>query len=432
MIAAGLLCVPALLLQAEAVSPPQLLRTALPQPVVFQQDARSALTVFQVLVPAGIRSVPADRRGLAFLAARSVMEIPSGDAVKELMEMGTQFSSWVDGDLAVLSMTALSEHFPASLKILASMLKKPLITGIRIQRVKEWMSRRERAESDSPRAVIVQMMVDHFLGAQGYAGAAMGCEKTRAGLGRRHVLDHIQAHYQSGRMGFCVVSDLDAEQVKALLETHLRLDKAAPAPEPTLATVPSAGGCNADPAAAFRELQQPLLAWGMPLPPQDARSFLLARLSARLLARGPGSIAWHLRDPLAMAYTVDCEIRHFSGGGAMVVMVRTAPEQVEPACRELEARLDDIAAAGISQQQLAAAVRLESVNWLRAWQSKPERAWLLGSFALNGPGMAVVSAYDSRLRELTLAEVNAFLSRLLARGARHRVILGKAAKEEKP
>lgn len=421
-------------LGAETPLSPLKLQTEPPLNIVYLQDKNSAITEFQIHLGAGIRSVPGNLRGLAFLAARTAMEIPSADSVKKLMEMGTRLSSWVEGDRAILSMTTLSDHFPASLEILATMLNRPLVTGIRIQRIKEWMQYRERAENDSPLAVVMQAMVDHFLGAKGYAGSGTGCESTRSAITRAHVARHLEAHYHAARMWISVVSDLEAEQVQALLREKFKLQVSQnPPPSSAPATAvacPCSGDFNRN---GGRKLLQPLAAWGMPLPPLDADSFATARVLSRLLAKGPGSLAWHLRDPLGLAYTVGCDVSHFQGGGVLLVFMRTGPKQVARACKEMEALLNELVEKGVSQEQLSAAVRLERVAWQRGLQSKSDKARLLGAFAQNGPGIDEFMRYDQRLQRLTTEAINLFLRQCLPAQNRRRILMGdfRDSEEEK-
>jgi len=410
--------------RADIPRSPRTLQTDPPLNIVFLQDTNSAVTVFQIIIPAGIRTVPGNLRGLAFLAARAAMEIPSADDVKKLMEMGTQLSSWVEGDCAVLSMTTLSDHFADSLAILASMLNRPLVTKIRLQRIREWMQYRERAENDSPRTAVMQAMVDHFLSAHGYGGGGMGCEATRTAITRSHVINHLKKSYHAARMWISVVSDLDAEQVQKQLREQFKLTLAKNPPQPPPPATVSCP-CAVSPAGdSGRKLLQPLVAWGMALPSLTAKSFVQARLLARLLAGGPGSPAWRLRDPLGLAYTVDCEVKHFLGGGVMVVFLRTGPQQVARTCREMETVFAELVETGVSRKQLDAAVELEKVDWRRRLQPKRETAWRLGSFAATGLGIDMVNQYDLCLDDLSIEEMNVFLRGCLSAQNRHRVILG--------
>jgi len=428
--AIGVLCLFGLAacLVADGSESHELLETGLPIRVAFQRDLGSLVTVLQVVVPAGIRTVPGKRRGLALLTARTALEIPSALAVKELLEKGIQLSSWVDGDQAVLSMTSLSEHFADSVKILAEMLKNPLVSGIRLQRIKEWMGNREIAEQDSPMAVMRRSMDEHFLGPLGYSGGSMGCAETRKSITKSDVVAHLDNHYGKEQMSIAVVSDLEAKRVAALLRKHFKSLKGKPvetANKPTnSAPCPCAGHQN---APSIRKLEQPLLAWGMPLPPLNRESFVRSRVFARLLAGGPGSLAWKLRDPQGLAYTVGCDLRHYKHGGVMAVYLRTDPRLLDKAEEQLEAILQELLQIGVSPAQLTAAISQEVVDWYRSLQSKRERAWRLAAFDSNGLGADLTAGYPELVKGLNKSDMDVFIRNCVNPDTRWRLTLGAAS-----
>jgi len=402
----------------------RLLDMGFPLKVVYQHDSGSNVTVMRIVIPAGMRTVSGNQRGLAYLAARTALEIPSASLVRDLLEKGARFSSRVDGDQAVLSLISLSEHFGEAAAILGGILSKPLVSAIRVNRIKETMGFREIVEREAPRALLRRTMVDHFLGSQGYGGGELGCESSRNNIRKKDVKRHLERFYNTEHMIVSVVSDLDADRVQSLLRGIFR---SIPRKSLFSGETEPRDLCPCEQVSLQdyeRELLQPMLAWGMKVPELNAESFSMTRVLARVLARGPGSLAWTLRDPMGLAYTVDCDVVHLRKGGVLLVYLYTGPGQIALARKKMETIFAGLINEGIPRKLWDSAVRSETVAWRSSLQSKAERGFWLASFASLGLGIDLVDGYSDRIRRLSKSDADAFMRKLLDVNTRRLMVLG--------
>lgn len=402
------------MLFSETPLPPKVISLDLPLTVLYQRDTSSSLTELRILVPAGIRSVNESLRGLSLLTARLALEIPSAQQVKEMVEMGSQFSSWSTADYAVLSITSLSNHFEKTLAISTAILKKPLITGIRIQRIKKWMESRGKTAADSPPAVMQEFYNNYFLRKHGYGGSVYGTIPSRERLSGNHVRELMRQMYTLRKMCVSIVTNLHEKEVRKLIAQYFHdiPGRIETSPVQPLGQKDSSL-LRTEVDAGDRDLLQPLLAWGYALPELDRHNYACARLLARWIARGVGSRAWRLRVRDGLAYTVDAAISSFSGGGALIFFLRTGPDKISHAEREMENILDEVLREGITATELDAVRRIENAAWLRSMQSKGERAWRMAEFYQNGLGLEEVLS-GALLQEISPEKLNAFARRYLA------------------
>ena len=405
------------MIYSETMNLPKKLSLDLPVSVLYQRDGTSSLTELRILLPAGMRSVPESLRGLSLLTARLALEIPSAQQVKKLLEMGSRFSSWATADHAVLTLTSLSSHFDDTLEIFCSILKKPLVTGIRIKRIKDWMDTRSKTAQDSPEEMMQLYYRNHFLRGRGYAGSVYGTKVTRKRISATHVRRLMEHRYSLRHMCVSIVSDLEETQIKRLLNQKLQgirsgIDEASVPFSDLKEPEPQASPVKPD-EMDDRELEQPLLAWGYGLPGLNDHGYACSRLLARWLARGIGSKAWALRSRDALAYTVDAALSQFVAGGTLILFIRTGPDRKDQA----EAAMDKILASaleqGIPPMELEVIRRLELVAWLRGLQSKGERAWRMAEFFCNGLGVERIMAFN-QLLSVTPEEVNKFARQWLS------------------
>lgn len=258
----------------------------------------------------------------------------------------------------------------------------------------------------------------------------MGCELSRKNIRSSDVKRHLEQFYNAENMRVSVVSDIDApriqDQLRASFHSLPKKSRSHEKPQP-------AAPCSCEQVSVQsspRELSQPMLAWGMKVPELSAESFVLTRLLARVLARGPGSMAWRLRDPLGLAYTVDCDLVHFREGGVLMVFLYTGTGQIALARSRMEALFQSLLEQGIPGDILAAAIRLEVVAWQRSLQSKAERSFWLASISDLGSGVQMVDGYIERIRKISKEDLDPFMRAVLKSDTRRLVVLGGTDPQE--
>ena len=116
----------------------------------YQQDKASAVSAVQILVPGGRLDEPMEKKGLAYMAARFALEIPDDTKLQEIMSQATRIYLISMPDYSLITILSLSEHIDRAVQISAEIMRKPLISGIRISRLKETMEYLRESEKDDP------------------------------------------------------------------------------------------------------------------------------------------------------------------------------------------------------------------------------------------------------------------------------------------
>ncbi len=388
---------------------------------IFRKDDSSALTCLLLLVRGGAGADPAGKAGLAYLATRVAIDIPDEGKIRDIMVQSTRLTVTGLEDATLVSVQCLSENLEEALKTVTRILRDPLISGLRIDVIKEIMRHQGKAElDDSVRAGRAGAKRAVF-GPDGSGGPVLGTDETLKAIRKKDVSDYYENRFSSANMLLSVSSDLEESVVSRLVGKYFSGFPAGSRPDDRL-DVPAVPAERR--ISVAKDAKQTYLGLHFPLPPLTAKTYALASLAEDLLGGGVGSVLWPLRTRDHLAYTVDASLSYISGGGLLSAFLETSPEKFDRARESLEAAVRELAAGNLAEEDLEIARRSAAASFLRSNEMKEARTRTILLFEARGLGFDFPERYPAELAAVGLDEMNAFLRAVLATDRAVEVVIG--------
>ena len=409
-LAAGLVA-PLFSARPSAPSSPGLRRDVLKNglTLIVEHDAAAAVTVLEILSKGGKRAEAPGFEGLSYLTTRLAIEIPDQSKAMELTERASQWGTAGKGDYSVIHLESLTEHFEPTLAILIGILKDPLFTNIRIDRVRDYMNNQRQIESDDNVNAAHLAHLRLWPGARSYAGSVFGEEASLKKLRSRDVEAFFKAHFAPDNLIVTAVSDLDADKLAAILARGFGDLAADPKAVRAVPPVPPAEAAGTEPVVFPRDSKQVCVSMGFGLPALTERTYVLARLFENLLGKGPGSRLWPLRAERKLAYTVSAQATLMREGGLLEAYLETDPAKRDESLSALRDALSALHQEGVPETELAETKSMVKAEFLRTNETRDRRVGLRGFFEAVGLGAAYFESFPAMVDAITAADLTAFI-----------------------
>ena len=391
--------------------PSSIRRTTLPNGItlITQRDTSAAVTVLEILSKGGKKSEPARKDGLAYLTTRLALEIPDQTKAQELTERASQWGTTLKGDYTVIHLESLTEHFEATLDVFLEILKDPLFTGIRIDRVRDYMNAQRKVEADDNVTAAHLAHMGLWFGPAGYAGSMFGEEAALKKLRSRDVEAYFNAYFAPDNLILVAISDLEEPKLGALLAGAFGPLRAAANAVRTPPAAPAPEAAPGPPLVLARESKQVCVSMGFGLPPLAAKTYALDRIFEYLLGKGPGSRLWPLRADERLAYTVSAQATLHRDGGLLEAYLETDPAKRDVALASLRKALETLWREGVGPDELAETKAILTSEFLRTNETRDRRTGMLGYFEAVGLGADYFEAFPTAVEAVTVEEINAYI-----------------------
>jgi predicted Zn-dependent peptidase len=382
---------------------------------IYQQDRSSEITIIHLLFRGGKRAVPLAERGLAFITSRLAVELSSGDALRELMHLGSAIQSDIEGDYTATTIKTLTDNLDHTLKLIAKTIRKPLFSGLRIGNLKRFMEHRRKNEDDIPERLMEHAFLTAFSGdnSHGYGGSIFGGKDSRKQIKRKKLIAFHQRYFNGANMVMSVSTDLDKDKITAILQKYFgRFPAGESLPPPTV----SLSAPEQKKISINKDNQQVLIAFGALLPGIDAKNaknYVLIYMLENLLGRGIGSKLWPLRSRKDLAYSLNTRFLQMKEGGMLMIYMKSENAKKENAYKALKDLLTDFYHGGITADELAVTKALSKAEFLRNSETKEQRALNLGYFEAIGLGFGFLERFFAEVDGATLDELNAYMKQIL-------------------
>jgi zinc protease len=385
-------------------------RLATGQDCLYQKDKASSMTVIQLFVPGGRSAVPAGKDGLAYLATRITLEIPDFAVAQDIMAQATRMRLKVLEDCSVISLECLSENLEDALRVASEIIQNPLISGLRIDNIKEVMTLYGKADEDDAVETGHASALSAFFQGRGYGSSNYGTEASRKAIDKKDITAFYSGFFTRSGVFFSVCSDLEWEIVRPLLEKYFMKFRAiqAQSPSPTPASLPDVREIVIE-----KDTKQTYIARAFLLPPATAADFAKGYLLEVLLGLGPGSRLWELRATERLAYNVGARSTWTKGSGVLEAYLETENAKKDKAVPALEAVLKTLHERGVSEDELRMTKTLARAQLLRTSEAKKFRAQMLGFWQVLGLDFGDLGGVFARLDAVTVDEMNAFIGEFL-------------------
>lgn len=381
--------------------------------VIIQKDEASSVTVLEILIKGGKKAEPAGKEGLSYLTTRLALEIPDQSKAIEFMEKSSRYMMTTKGDYSVIHIECLSEFLENTLGVFIQILEDPLFTGIRIDRIKEYMNNQRKIEGDDNINVGHLAQLRTFLENLGYGGSINGEEESLKKLKARDIEAFYKNYFWAGNMILVAVSDLDGEELFGILQKHFgSFPSKKPAESSPLLSSDKSPSDEKE-TVIEKDTKQALVSIAFALPKISPKNQALAVLLENLLGKGPGSRLWTLRTEEKLAYNVNAQTTIMKEGGILEAYLESDGTKCDAAKEALKNIIQELYEKGISSAELQEAKTLVKSNFLRANETKDKRTGTFGQFEALGLGFDYFAKFFGEVDAVTLDEINGYMKEVL-------------------
>ncbi len=192
--------------------------------VLFVEKHDLPIVQFNLLLDAGSRFDPAGKSGLAYLVA-SLIDEGAGkfDALQlseEFEKLGSIFFTSATSDSAYLSLLSLKENFDDSVKLFASVLKEPHLHEEDFERERKKQLSRILQMQTIPSYLAETIFEKKLFQGTPKATPVLGEIETLGNISHEDVLEFHRKFFRNENSVLVVVADLEAEELKRVLEEN--------------------------------------------------------------------------------------------------------------------------------------------------------------------------------------------------------------------
>lgn len=377
---------------------------------IHQKDDSSATSVVNILIKGGKRREPEGNEGVAFLTTRLCLELPDQNLLQRLMNQATNRTFFCRHDFSVIRISCLSENLEEAIKLSTKILKDPIISGIRIERIKELMNHYRKLQEDEPLNVAHGTALDSLFFGSPYAGSTYGTEKSLKEVKKRNVENYYNTYVKAGNMIVAVSTNLEKEETLRIMQPYFE-------------DWPEGSPAEADPISFSptekkswdleKDAQQNLVYVAFPLPAISEKNYVFSTMLQNLLGKGMNSRLWPLRTEKRLAYIVDSRALLLKEGGILEAYLETDQTKKELAVSELKNTIQDIYQNGISAEEFSVTKVLSKGMFIRENETKDDKTYNLAFMEALGLGYEFLNRMLTEIDAITLEEFNAFIQSVL-------------------
>jgi len=395
--------------------------------LIYEHDSSSQITVVQFFIKGGQRAEPPGKAGLAYLTTRLALEIPDFTQTQKLMNHATGMYMACQEDCTYITLSCLSENLAESLELVSKIMRKPLMTGIRIDRITKQMEKHLKTEQDDSVNLAHSASMAAFFKDTPYASSVFGTKDSLKAIKKSDITWFYRHFFHAGNMLLVVTSDLEEEDIKGLIDAHYGPFPTGPAPD-----LPSFTSRPAPEKSIFQEKdkEQSLVSAAFALNIRTRREYTLGFLLDCLLGKGIQSRLWDLRVRQKLAYSVQSRLTHAEQGTLLEAFLETDHSKTQKASDALKAALSKLYQKGIDGEELEMTKNYAKAQILRDNETKTSRSRTLAFYETVGLGHSFLIDILEEIDSVTLDEINDFIRSGLAPRDCLFVIIGPAEDEQ--
>jgi predicted Zn-dependent peptidase len=377
---------------------------------IHHKDDSSPTSVVNILIKGGKKREPEGKEGVAFLTTRLCLELPDQQILQRLMNQATNRTFFNRHDFSVIRISCLSENLEETMELSTKILKDPIISSIRIERIKELMNHYRKLQEDEPLNVAHGAALDSLFNGSPYAGSTYGTEKSLKNVKKRDVDNYYDANVKSGNMIVAISTDLEKEETLRILQPYF---EDWPEGAPDGADPISFSPTEEKTLDLEKDAQQTLVYMAFPLPAISEKIYVLSTMVQNLLGKGMNSRLWPLRTEKRLAYIVNSRALLLEEGGILEAYLETDQTKKDMAVTELKNAIQDLYQSGISSEEFRVTKVHTKGSFLRENETKDTKTYNLAFMEALGLGYELLNRMLTELDATTLEEFNAFIKTVL-------------------
>jgi predicted Zn-dependent peptidase len=328
----------------------------------------------------------------------------SAAAIAEsLDEVGGDCNAFTTKEYTTFYVRLLSEHLPLGLDILSEIMWDPALRPSDVDAERTVILDEILMHADEPADLAAEQWQSSLFPGHALGRDTLGTASTVGDLAATDIRGFFEHHYRPGNMVVSVAGDCTHEGVAADLERRFSGQAGGVAPER------DGPGPETEPLHVVRRsTEQAHVVYGVrSVARHDDRRFALAVLN-HVLGGGLSSRLFRkVREERGLAYSVWSERAAYQDAGSLAVVVGTAPENIDEVLAIVSGELEELAAHGITERELAVAQGNIRAEMLLSGEDSGARMSRIGASMLLHGEVHTVDQVLARMEAVTRADVQA-------------------------
>jgi len=377
--------------------------------LLVSEEHQLPMVTVLIALDAGSRHDPAGKAGLATLTARCVNQGTkdlSAPAFDEKVDfMGSSLSVGADHDYATAGLTALKKYEKETLALLGGILSNPGLRDADIERKRAEQVAGIKAQEEAPGYVAGVAFAKGLYGDTPYGHPAAGTAESVAKLSAEDVRNFYRDYYKLGSAVIAVAGDVNADEVKALLEKQL------PGPTGTVSvqSEPQVPALSAglDIKLIDRNVQQANIMLGFVGIARSNPDFYKIQVMNYIL--GGGAFASRLmktvRSKAGLAYHVSSVFDARKFPGPFAVVLGTKNQSANDAIKMVLQQMRQMQESSVSDAELDGARKFLVGSFPLKIDRQGEKAAFMLEVELYGLGLDYADRYPKLIESVTKQDV---------------------------
>jgi len=405
-------------------------------PVYLLRDPELPIITATAMVHTGSVYDPAGKSGLAALTGSVMRSGGAGGLAPEKMDdeldfMASSVESSIGSDMGTVSLASLTKNFPRTLRIFADVLLRPDFSEKRVAIARNYLIEGLRRQNDDPKEIAGREIIKAI-----YAGHPLGVvptfESARA-ITRQDMVDFHRRFFRTDNMILAIAGDFDRTAI--LGELNAAFGKKAPSGPLALPEIPQ-------PAQVFKqevlygnkEVNQTVIRMGHLGITKDSPDVFALRVMDYILGGSFTSrLTMEIRTNRGLAYNVDSRFnvgRRFTG--TFMAETETKAESTVKTITLMKEIIAGMTQGPVTDLELKSAKEYIINSFMFGFTSPASIATQRARLEFYGYPPGYLEAYRANIAAVTKADVLAAARRHLRPDAFTLVVVGDAAKFDKP
>jgi len=379
--------------------------------LLVREDHQVPTVAVRAVFPGGLRSETTATNGafafIAELLPKGTEKLPPEKMAKKLADMAAHVSGFNGKNTFGLKGDFLSRFFKEGMEILRDILLSPGFDPGEAERVRAELLAQLRHQEDTLPALAFREFNRHLFRGHPYGLNTIGTEEVIQGLSVADLKAMYDEHARPDKLVLGIAGDVDAREVKALVE-HLFGSWAAPvAPAPVAeeTLLPPDAPASPEIVGLARDKQQVHIILGFLGTTLASPDRFPLEILDNVLSGQSGRLFTELRDKQSLAYSLSSFSLLGLDTGSFGIYIGTSPDRKDAAIKEIWKQLYRVREEPITAEELDKARNILISNYRLGLQTHGNQAMEMALNELYGLGQDFGRRYVEELGRVEPEEV---------------------------
>ncbi|MGD1849127.1 MAG: M16 family metallopeptidase [Cyanophyceae cyanobacterium] len=386
------------------------------QVLLVRDDSTPTVTVAGY-VPAGHQWDPANRAGLAELAAASLWagsgELSEGALTQALESRGINLEFHAHREGVDIAGQALTDQDQALVQFLGDLLQRPKFESAALERDRQRVLNTLQNRLDTP-SYVARKRAQQLMYPAGHPFRTFATAETLQAITRQDLQKFHQKHYRPNGTVLAIIGDIDPGRLRQVIDDTFGQWKKSPAPQPRVAS-PQRPNKLQHIYRAIAAKSQAITVMGYPgITRTDPRYYPALVLNQIL---GGDTLASRLgrtlRDRHGLTYGVYSQFQAGQTAGPFSIDFQTYPQDVNAAIQLVRQELGTLRRSGVTAAEVVAAKQALVRSYPVTLADPDILAEHLVMEQVHGLTPGELGKFGDRINTVTVAQVNQVIQQLI-------------------